>query len=177
MPQAEADGAGMSNGLFAQSILDWQAAAVAVFAAQSPALPAAQVKIGREEFKPDQDFYRDVQKKGFHLVIEMPEGEVDCWDLNGHFSVTAELFYPVPADITYPMTKENNMIAALVQGWITNFTLWVAGGNRNPRKIKFEKPKARYHEKPNVYSVKFVLSQQIAPANEVSTGYAFNPAV
>jgi hypothetical protein len=168
----------MSNGLFAQSILDWQAAAVAVFAAQTPALPAAQVQIGREEFQPDQNFYNEVQKNGFHVVIQMPEGMVDCWDLNGQFDVTAELFYPVPADISYPMTIENNMIAALVQGWTTNFSLWVHGGNRNPRHIKWEKPKARYHEKPkNVYSVKFVLSQQIAPATKVSTGYVFSPAV
>ena len=167
----------MSNGLFSQSMLDWQTAAVAVFAAQTPPLASGQVIIGRAEWEPDVNFYSLVQENGFFLVIEMPEGEVDCWDLNGRFDVTAQLFYPVPADVTYPMTIENNMIAALVQGWTKHFSLWVQGGNRNPRKIKFERPKARFHEKPNVYSVKFVLSQQIAPANEVSSGYAFSPPV
>ena len=150
---------------------------MAVFAAQTPALPAAQVMIGRVEWEPDINFYTLVQENGYYLVLEMPEGEIDCWDLNGHFDVTAQLFYPVAADISTDMSGPNNMIAALMQEWTKHFPMWGAGGNRNPRKIKFEKPKARFHEKPNVYSIKFILSQQIAPASAVSTGYDFSPEI
>ena len=167
----------MSNGLFAQSLIDWKAAAVAVFAAQSPALPASQVAIGRLEFQPDDNFYEDLAENGFYLVLEMPEGQVNTESMNGRFDVTAELFYPIPADVANDMSGPNNMIAALIQGWATNFDLWTQGGNRNPLEIKWEKPKPRFHEKPNIYSIKFVLSQPIAPVDKVYVGYTFKPAV
>ena len=156
----------MVNGLFSQSILDWQAAAVAVFAAQSPALPAAQVMIGRAEWKPDIDFYKLVDKNGPYLVIELPDmGESNSLTFEGHFKVGADLFFSVPADVSYPFTKEYNFVAALMQGWTTHFAMWDGGeGNRNPLHIKFGKPVERFHEKPNIYSIKWEFTQPLVSA-------------
>ena len=77
----------------------------------------------------------------------MPEGDADLFRTNANFRLTVEMFYPVPADVSYDFSPVNLKIAQLICGWTTN-EAWRYGKDRSPLKLEWSKPEIRHHEKP-----------------------------
>ena len=131
------------NSVFYQFQLDLQSVAQGC-----PGIVSSNVQIGQVELLANGDFWQHVADTGYVLVIGMPEIETsDTLTLNSMFTLTAALFFPVPADVTYDFGPVYNKLAQLWTGWSTNEP-WYYGKNRTALKMKAGKPERRFHEKP-----------------------------
>jgi hypothetical protein len=146
----------------------------------------SNVVVGQVELLANGDFWTRIADTGYVLVIGMPsEIESDLLTTNSMFSLTAELFFPVPADVSYDFGPVYNQLAMLWTGWATN-DVWRYGENRTALKMKAGKPERRFHEKPVskflggleafictipiTFSYPFISDQVAAPYDEPPVG-------
>lgn len=135
------------SSVFSQFTSDLQTATQGV-----PGMVSSQVLVGHIEFFRHEEFYKQVSDGGFYFIIGLPSGDGSFFNYNGEFSVTADLFYPVPADQTFNWQSVNDQIGALISGWSTftqpGTSAWPKGQNRGPVRFKFDEPFIRYDVKP-----------------------------
>ena len=171
----------MANSVFYQFQLDLQSVAQGC-----PNIVPSNVVIGQVELLANGDFWQHVADTGYVLVIGMPGIETsNTLTLNSMFELTAELFFPVPADISYDFGPVYNHLAMLWTGWATN-EQWFYGKNRTALTMKAGKPERRFHEKPTsrflgcqeafictipiTFAYPFIVDQCAAPYDEPSVG-------
>ena len=118
-----------------------------VSTAASTVIPLSNISTGNVELLANGNFWHRIANDGSHLVVSMPSGEAGLVRYEGDIQVVAELFFPVPADVSYNWQAPNDTLAQLIQAW-SSYSPWVKGLNRQPTKLSWARPVIRTHEKP-----------------------------
>jgi hypothetical protein len=153
-------------------------------AAASAIIPLDNIMIGNVELLANGNFWAQIANHGYHLVVGIPSGEANLVRFEGDTEVVMELFFPIPADVTYQWNGPNDTISRLIQAW-ASYSPWVKGLNRQPVKLTWSKPVLRTHEKPMscllhaeafIISVKFVATMPFI-ADQIAAPYEEVPVV
>ena len=103
-----------------------------------------QVVLGDYNWAAGSDFFGNIITTGPWLFIKPTKGEADGVKFNGMFEFNADMVYGFEDNMAYDWTAIDDIIAALVEAWVS-YSKFVKGGVLGPFKLTWKEPEVKHN--------------------------------